>query len=134
MREDINFDPVEGVSIAIVNETNEINVPVWDVYLINQNDVYLDNVLVASKGYGEYKGEEIKTSILRHMFEQIQPKSYAKIEPIDPGIFHIYNEYWVSYYIGRKVYDKKFVFVPDSIVEANLIYISILGRKGVLHS
>ncbi|PSR54789.1 hypothetical protein AHMF7605_15395 [Adhaeribacter arboris] len=134
MREDINFDPVEGVSIAVVNEPNEINVPVWNVYLINQNNVYLDNVLVSSKGYGEYKGEEIKTSILRHMFEQIQPKSYAKIEPIDPAIFHIYNEYWVSYYIGRKIYDKKFVFVPDSIVEDNLIYIPLLGRKGVLHS
>ncbi|MDQ3292770.1 MAG: hypothetical protein M3Q05_15905 [Bacteroidota bacterium] len=134
MKEDINFDPVEGVSIAIVTEMNEVNEPIWSVYLINQNDVYLDNVLVSSRGYGEDKGEEIKTSVLRHMFEQIQPKSYAKIEPIDPAIFHIYNEYWVSYYIGRQIYDKRFVFVPDSIVEENLIYISMLGRKGVLHS
>ncbi len=134
MKEDISFDPVEGVSIAVVTETNELNIPVWNVYLINQNDVYLDNVLVSSKGYGELEGKEIKTSVLRHMFEQVLPKSSVKIEPIDPGIFHIYNEYWVSYYIGRKIYDKKFVFVPDSIVEDNLIYIPLLRQKGVLHS
>ncbi len=68
------------------------------------------------------------------MFEQVPPKSFVKIEPIDPAIFHIYNEYWVSYYVDRKIYDKKFIFVPDSIVEKNLIYISILDCPGVLHS
>lgn len=134
MKEDISFDPVEGVSIAIATETNELGAAVWNVYLINQNNFYLENVLVASKGYGQHQGEEIKTSVLRHMFEQVAPKSFVRIEPIDPAIFHIYNEYWVSYYIGRKIYDKKFIFVPDSIVESNLIYISILDRQGVLHN
>lgn len=134
MKEDISFDPVEGVAIAIATEPNEVGAALWNVYLLNQNDSYLDNVLVSSKGYGGHEGQEIKTSVLRHMFEQVQPKSYVKIEPIDPAIFHIYNEYWVSYYIGRKIYDKKFIFVPDSIVEDNLIYISMLDKKGVLHN
>ncbi|RDC65994.1 hypothetical protein [Adhaeribacter pallidiroseus] len=135
MKQDINFDPVEGVSIAVILETDAVvGAPEWGVYLINQNDVYLDNVLVSSKGYGEQEGEKIRTSILRHMFEQVQPKSFVKVEPIDPAIFQLYNEYWVSYYIGRKIYDKKFVFVPGSIVEDNLIYISMIGLKGVLHT
>lgn len=134
MKEDISFDPVEGVAIAIATETNEVDEPVWNVYLINQNDFFLDNVLISSKGYGEHNGEEIKTSVLRHLFEQVEPKSFVKIEPIDPAIFHIYNEYWVSYYIGDKIYDKKFIFVPDSIVEENLIHISMLEKKGVLHN
>lgn len=133
MKEDISFDPVEGVSVAIATETNELGADVWNVYLLNQNTTYLDNVLVTSKGYGEYEGKEIKTSVLRHMFEQVAPKSFIPIEPIDPAIFHIYNEYWVSYYIDRKIYDKKFIFVPDSIVESNLIYITMLDRRGVLH-
>lgn len=134
MKEDINFDPVEGVTIAISPEINELAATIWNVYLINQNNVYLDNVLISSKGYGEHEGQEIKTSVLRHMFEQVQPNSYVQVEPIDPGIFHIYNEYWVSYYIGRKIYDKRFIFVPDSIIEDNLIHIPMLDRKGVLHN
>lgn len=134
MKKDIDFDPVEGVSIAVATEKNNLGQDVWNVYLINNNNVYLDNVLVASKGYGVHNGEEIKTSVLRHMFEQIGPKSFAKVEPIDPAIFHINNEYWVSYYIGKKIFDKKFIFVPDSIVESNLIHISILEKRGVLHN
>ncbi|HSI91247.1 MAG TPA: hypothetical protein VK927_09030 [Adhaeribacter sp.] len=134
MKEHINFDPVEGVSVAIATDTNELGKEQWSVYLINYNNVTLDNVLISSKGYGQVDGEEVRTSVLRHMFEQIPPKSYVKVELIDPAIFHIYNEYWVSYYIGRQIYDKKFIFVPDSIVEENLIDISMLNMKGVLHN
>ncbi len=43
------------------------------------------------------------------------------------------NQYWVSYYRGQQIFDKKFIFVPDSIVPANLIPIALLGREGVLH-
>lgn len=120
--------------MAIATQQNELGQPVWNVYLLNNNPFELDNVLVTSKGYGVYEGEEIKTSVLRHMFEQVQAKSFVKIEPIDPAIFHINNEYWVSYYIGQKIFDKKFIFVPESIVESNLIDISMLNLRGVLHN
>jgi hypothetical protein len=134
MKEHINFEPVEGVGVAVAVHKNELDQDIWNVYFINNNPIYLDNVLVTSKGYGEHEGEEIKTSLLRHMFEQVKPKSFVKIEPIDPAIFHLYNEYWVSYYIGRQIYDKKFIFVPDSIVEENMIEIAILNMRGVLHN
>ncbi len=134
MKKDIDFGSVEGIAIAIATKLNEEGQPTWDVYLINHNDYPLDNVLITSKGYGVIDGQEVKTSLLRHMFEHVEPKSAVKIEPIDPAIFHINNEYWVSYYIGRKIFDKKFVFVPDSITEENLIDISMLQLKGVLHS
>lgn len=134
MKKDIPFEPVEGVAIAIATTEDEFGQQVWNVYLINNNPFYLDNVLVASKGYGSQAGEEIKTSTLRHLFEQVPPNSFVKIEPIDPAIFHLYNEYWVSYYIGKKIYDKKFIFVPDTIVENNLIQISMLNMRGVLHN
>ncbi len=134
MKNDISFDPVEGVSIAIARSKNELGQDNWNVYLINTNNFYLDNVLVTSKGYGTYEDQEIKTSVLRHLFEQVPPKSFILIEPIDPAIFHINNEYWVSYYIGPKIFDKKYIFVPESIVEENLIVISILNMRGVLHN
>jgi hypothetical protein len=134
MKKDIDFDPVEGVSVAIATQQNELGQPVWNVYLLNNNPFELDNVLVTSKGYGVLEGEEIKTSVLRHMFEQVEAKSFVQIEPIDPAIFHINNEYWVSYYIGKKIFDKKFIFVPESIVESNLIEISMLNLRGVLHN
>ncbi|QHL87883.1 hypothetical protein GU926_10760 [Nibribacter ruber] len=134
MKKDIEFLAVEGVSVAIAQEVNDLGEKEWNVFFINKNDVYLDNVMVASKGYGEQDGQEVKTSVLRHLFDQVAPKSFVQIEPIDPALFGITNEYWVSYYIGQTIYDKKFLFVPGTVVEENLIDISILDKRGVLHS
>lgn len=107
----------------------------WNVYFINNNPIPLDNVFITSKGYGTSEdGEEVKTSVLRHMFEQVAPKSFVQVELIDPSVFHINNEYFVSYYIDGQIYDKRFVFVPDSITEDHLIEISMLQMQGVLHS
>ena len=134
MKKDIEFNTVEGVSIAIAPSLDESGEQFWHVYLINNNNFPLDNVLVASKGYGVVDDVELKTSVLRHMFERVEPKSFVLVEPIDPAIFHINNEYWVSYYVANKIFDKKFVFVPDSITEDNLIDISLLQMQGVLHT
>ncbi|MBF9252926.1 hypothetical protein I2I11_06460 [Pontibacter sp. 172403-2] len=134
MKKDIDFGTVEGVSIAVAAAPDTGGEPAWDVYLINNNPFPLDNVLVASKGYGMVEGNEVKTSVLRHLFEQVAAKSFVQIEPIDPALFHINNEYWVSYYVDRQIFDKKYVFVPDSITTDNLIEISILQMQGVLHS
>jgi hypothetical protein len=133
MKAHIDFEPVQGVAVAIAQETDALGQETWNVFLINNNDFSLDNVLVTSKGYGQHEGLEVKTSVLRHMFEQVAPKSAVKVEPIDPAIFHITNEYWVSYYVGSKIYDKKYVFVPESIIPANLVDIAILNTKGILH-
>jgi len=134
MKKDIDFGTVEGVSVAVATAPHVSGEPAWDVYLINNNPFPLDNVLVASKGYGTVDGNEVKTSVLRHLFEQVPAKSFVQIEPIDPALFHINNEYWVSYYVDKQIFDKKYVFVPDAITAGNLIEISILQMQGVLHS
>ena len=51
-----------------------------------------------------------------------------------PPCLKLFNEFWVSYYIGKDIYDKKFVFVPESVMEENLMPISEIGLDGVLHS
>lgn len=120
--------------MAVAASPGESGEAAWAVYLLNNNPFAIENVLVTSKGYGVQAGNEVKTSVLRHMFERVEPKSFVQVEPIDPAIFHINNEYWVSYYIDRQILDKKFVFVPGSITEENLIEISMLQMQGVLHS
>ena len=134
MKEHLNFKAVEGVQVAITKKINEQNVEEWYVYILNNNTFPIENVIVATKGYGTIDGEERKTSVLRHMIEVVGPESSALIEPIQPELFQLSNEFWVIYYIGRQIYDKKFVFVAGSISEDNLIDIPFLEIKGVLHS
>ena len=138
MKKDIPFLPVEGVKVAVAREKNDAGTFDWRVFLLNRNDDPLINVFVTSKGYGfpadsPSDEEPQKTSTLRQFFPAVEPQSFAIIEGIDPAVFHLYSEYWVSYYIGQQIYDKKFIFVPESITEENLIPIAQLGLEGVLH-
>jgi len=134
MIKDIVIPEVKHVTLAVGRKKNELGSFDWRVYLINNNHEPIENTLVASKGYGEKDGEEQKTSILRHFLDTIAPNSATLIEPIDPAIFHLNNEYWVSYYIGSQIFDKRFVFVPDSIREENISFIREIEMDGVLHS
>jgi hypothetical protein len=131
---DIEIPEVKNVTLAVARKKSIGEIDEWKVYLVNNNDHPIENTLVASKGYGEKEGEQQKTSILRHFLETVPGNSVALIEPIDPTVFHFTNEYWVSYYIGNQIYDKRFLFVPDTICEENLTFIKELDMEGVLHS
>lgn len=133
MRKDIQFHPVEGIAVVVARTLNPAGHFDWNVHLINNNTFYIHNVLVTSKGYGLLNDEKVKTSVLRHHIDDVAPGSYALIEPIDPAVFALANEYWVSYYVDRQIYDKKFIFLPDSIIEDNLVKIPNTLLEGILH-
>ena len=132
MKKDIEFPSVKDVAVAIVKEKNELNQDEWTVYLLNFKNEPIECVLVSSRGYGEVNQEKRKTSELRHFLNVVNQKSFAKIEPIMEDVFGLNNEYWVSFYQGEKMYDKKFIFLPESICENNLIHIPIINKRGVV--
>jgi hypothetical protein len=132
MIKDIKTLPVEDVGIAIVQEMNELNEKIWDVYIVNFKDELLEGVLVSSTGYGTYNGTEVKTSTLRHFLDEMPPKSFKKVEPIAETVFGLNNEYWFSFYINKVMYDKKVVFLPETISEDYLRLIPIIEKRGVL--
>ena len=134
MKKDIEFPVVEGVKITIARNYNELNEPEWNVYLINRLKSKLTNVFVTSRGYGaDENGNPVKTSQLRHFLEDVLPEGIVKVEMIFPEVFHLNNEYWLSYFIDNQLFDKKFIFVPESIKEENLIKIEQLNLEGILH-
>ncbi len=130
MLKDINREEIEDIAIAVV--PSEEDNSVWEVYMINLKEEGLENVIVASKGYGIYKGEEVKTSVLRHYLGSFEPLDIRMIEPIQKEVFGLNNEYWVSFYIGQNIFDKKFIFLPESITEENFIRIPFIDRQGVM--
>ena len=131
MRKDIHIPKVEDVSMAVVRETEGPDAE-WGVYLINHKTEALKDIIVASKGYGTINEEEIKTSTLRHFFEILDQRSFQKVEKIMPDVFGLNNEYMLTFYIDKMIYDRKYIFVPDSIVEENLIPIPLIDKLGVL--
>lgn len=132
MRKDIHTPKVEGVAMAVVREQDEEGEEAWYVYLINQQDVPLQNVLVSSRGYGELAGEARKTSEMRHFLEELAPRSWARIERIVEDVFGLSNQYWLSFYIGRDLHDKKYIFLPDSIREEHFTDLPLMNKRGVM--
>ncbi len=128
MKKDIQFLPVKDVFFTVAKDQEE-----WKVYLINRGTDVLENVMITSKGYGEKDGRKQETSVLRHAIPKLEAGEYALVEPIDSQVFHLNNEYWLSFFIGTQVYDKKYIFVPDSISENNLSFIPELNLRGVIH-
>ena len=132
MLKDIIEPDFDGVGIAVVRETNELNEWIWNVYLINFNNETLTGVLVSSKGYGTIDGEKRESSTLRHFLDTIEPLSYLKIEPIIEDVFMLNNEYWLSFYLNGKIYDRKFIFIENTIVKDRLQPINIIDKNGML--
>lgn len=134
MREELLGPKVENVAVAVVQEKNEENQNEYNVYLLNLRDDIMEGIIITSKGYGinVTTGEKIVTSTLRHCIEIMLPNEAAKIEPIVEEVFGLSNEYWVSFWVNDVMYDKKFVFVAESINEKNIKSIPILGAKGII--
>jgi hypothetical protein len=134
MKEELLGPKVENVGVAVIQSINEDNEKEYTVYLISLRDDIMEGIIVASTGYGEntVTGEKIKTSTLRHGIEVLLPNEIAKIEPIMPDVFGLSNEYWVSFWVEDVLYDKRFVFPAESLIEENFKYLEVFKRKGVL--
>lgn len=135
MIKDIERPKVEDIAIAAVPQTNEeTGADEWYIYVINMKPVALRNVLISSRGFGKVGREEVKTSELRHHVEELPAHSYVKVEPIMEELFALNNQYWVSFYLEGKLFDKKYIFLPETIQKANLTEIAMMGQKGVMLS
>ena len=132
MLKDIIEPAFDGVGVAVIHEEGDENEMVWNVYLINFNNALIDGVLISSKGYGTINNEEVKTSVLRHMLNEIDALDYGKIEPFHEDLITLNNEYWVSFYLDGKIYDRKFVFVENTIDKNRLAHINVIDKKGIL--
>ena len=132
MLKDIPDLQVKDIVLAVIPEKSPEGDKVWNVYIINMKDETIEGVLVTSKGYGLHEGEKVKTSILRHFIETIPPQGFARVEPIIENVFGLNNEYWVSFYINRDIYDKKYLFLPETINEEYFTNIPLIDKQGVM--
>jgi len=133
MKKDIIIPEVENVFVAAIQEwSDDFMEKVWFAYLVNDSDFVIESVMVVSKAFGTIDGEMKKTSLLRHAFIEIPPVSVMKIEMMYKSVLALNNEFSVSYFIGDKLYDKKFIFKANSINETATEEVPILFVEGII--
>ena len=133
MKKDIPELKVEDLALVIAPRSDDAqHEELWETFLINLKEEPIQNVMISSWGYGELEGREMKTTTLRHFFEQVGPLSVNPIEPILTQAFALTNEYWVSYTFEGQMYDKRYIFVVGSMEPTNFTPIPFLNRRGVM--
>lgn len=133
MKKDIISPEVENVFLAAVQEwSDDFMEKVWYAYLVNDSDFLIESVMVVSKAFGTIEGEMKKTSLLRHAFAEVPAVSVVKIEMMEKSVLVLNNEFSVSYFLGDKLYDKKFIFKANAINEKEVEEVPILFVDGVI--
>ena len=129
MKKDIVVPKVEDVYVAAVKEYNELHrTEDWNIYIINNKSVALEMILIVSTGYSSNK----ITSTMRHKLDELPPKSYAKVELIMEDLLSLKNDFLVTFFQDNKMYDKSFVFEPNTINNLRLKKLPLIKELGVL--
>ena len=133
MKKDIIIPEVENVFLAVVQEwSDDFMEKVWYAYLVNDSDFLIESVMVVSKAFGTIDGEMKKTSLLRHAFVEVPAVSVVKIEMMEKSILVLNNEFMLTFFMGNKLYDKKFIFKAYSINETDVEEVPILFVDGII--
>lgn len=92
----------------------------------------IEGVIVASTGYGDLDGKKVKTSTFRQFFDKVASNEFVKVELIEKRLFALNNEFWISFWQNGKMFDKKYVFVTESINLENFTQIPLMNKRGVM--
>lgn len=129
MRKDIEIPQVKDIYIAAVKEWDEAFLnQSWNIYLINNSNLKTEVTIVVSRGFSK----EQKTATLRHGLGILEPKTHRKVEFITEEVLPFKNEFLLSFFANGKLYDRSFVFEPNTIKEENVKVIPLMENKGVL--
>ena len=129
MRKDIQIPEVKNVYIAAVHEFNdEFKTYDWNAYIINDNDVPLETVIIVSQGYDNEK----MTAPMRKTIKMLPAKGYAKIEFLEENVLKVNNFFTVTYFIEDKLYDKRFELPANAAIEDNAVSLPVMKKDGVL--
>ena len=133
MKKDIIIPIVENVFLAAVQEwSDDFMEKVWYAYLVNDSDFDLEGVMIVSKAFGTIDGEMKKTSLLRHAYVEVPAVSVVKIEMIEKSVLALNNEFMLTFFMGGKLYDRKFIFKANTINEDFVEEVPILFVDGVI--
>mgnify|MGYP006074832787 FL=1 len=129
MKKDLQIPLVSGVEIAMVYEYNELyKTDDWNVYIINNNNVDIEMIVIVSQGFSETK----KSTLLRKKLDNLPANSFAKVEFVQPELFVLNNRFQVSFFENNQLKDKTFLFKQNTIKEGNLRMIPEIKKRGIL--
>ena len=117
---------------AVKEWSDDFLADIWNVYLVNDSDEDLHDIMVVSKAFGTLNGEMRKTSLMRHALVEMPAISAVKIEMIEDSVRALNNEFMLTFFIGNTLYDRKYIFTANSITDDHMEEVPVLFKDGVI--
>jgi len=133
MKSDIIVPVVENVFIVAIQDwSDDFQENCWYAYLLNATNEPLEMAMIVSRAYGLIDGEERNTMSLRHAFAKVETQTAIRIEFLENKVLELNNEFLLSYFLGNKMFDKKFIFNANSINVNAQIDLLVVIKLGIM--
>lgn len=122
MKKDIVIPKSTNVGLAIIKNNEEY----YEAFLVNNNQDALSEVLInisASK-------EDKITSNMRRRVPLLQGNSAEKLENILTEVLAFKSTYFITYFLGDKMFEKKITVENPDINKTEQI--DALGKEGIM--
>ena len=131
MKKDIQIHAVKDVLIALVPEEISENT-IWRAVIINLKDTEIDTVLINAEAKGVVHGQEKHAATIRVFLPKMAAHSHKVIEAILPETLALTNRFWLSFYVGPQIFERKFTFPANSVCIDRMIDLPLIGDVGVI--
>lgn len=122
MNKDIYIPQPRGIKLGLVHVEENI----WDMYLINENDDNIRNILLVTYA----RGLEARSSTLRYFLEELTAKSFIKFETIYGEVSELENITMMTYYIGMDIFEKEFSFLIPELEMRERGKLTLVDKEG----
>ncbi|MGP1991910.1 hypothetical protein D9V96_008495 [Zobellia laminariae] len=128
MKKDIEIPIAKEVQVVAIREWNEEFLSKdWNAYIINSRADQIEMVMVVSKGFDD----ERQTTTMRHSMGTILPNEFKKIELLQEDVLALDNEFFVTFFAEGKLFEKRFLFLKNTVIEKNLSTIPLIEKDGI---
>lgn len=69
---------------------------------------------------------------MRHGIRSVGAKSFEKIEMVQEEVLALNNEFFVTFFAEGKLYERRFVFLKNSVKQNAIKTIPVIEREGIL--
>ena len=115
MKADIENLIGEHIKLFIVKteQMDDQGQTIWEAIIYNHSDQKLENILINTKGSGSIGEREVITATMRYFKDELPSETSFKVESITNEVLSINNEFWISYSLDDKLYEKRIQFIGN---------------------
>jgi hypothetical protein len=132
MRKDIDIHDDLYLALAFVPmPAEEGEQPQWEAYIYNAKKHDLKHVIINVSAIGMIDGVEKETATMRFYLEKLEAESYKKFEVLMHETLLLDNTYWISFYEGDNIGEKKMSVRLGSSWSDDLSILPLIDKAGI---